>query len=244
MAPSPDISPVQDESTEFTSTSRFRFDCHGDLPCFTHCCRDVNIFLTPYDVLRMRRALRMGSREFLDRYTRHFLAKTTHIPVVQLAMAPQTLSCQLVTDNGCAVYEHRPWACRMYPLDLAGHPDRFCLIAHRQRCLGLGEPRTWAVGEWLESQGVAPYEVMERSYQAVMPARFRRGQPMETGLGKIMFLAYDLDQFARLLDDRSFRSLYGIDEAMLVRLATNDEEMLRLAFRYIRHQLEDLLEYV
>ena len=34
---------------QLTEGSRLRFDCHPGLACFTRCCRDVNIFLSPYD---------------------------------------------------------------------------------------------------------------------------------------------------------------------------------------------------
>ncbi len=39
----------------FTLDDKFKFSCHKELTCYNTCCRDVNIFLTPYDVLRMRR---------------------------------------------------------------------------------------------------------------------------------------------------------------------------------------------
>ena len=47
----------------------FSFACHGRLPCFNVCCGDVNIVLTPYDVLRMRTKLALSSDEFLRKYT-------------------------------------------------------------------------------------------------------------------------------------------------------------------------------
>ena len=46
----------------------FRFHCHTGVSCFTQCCQDVNIVLTPYDVLRMRRGLGISSGEFIDKY--------------------------------------------------------------------------------------------------------------------------------------------------------------------------------
>jgi hypothetical protein len=32
----------------------FRFACHKDLPCFTKCCNDLKLVLTPYDILRLQ----------------------------------------------------------------------------------------------------------------------------------------------------------------------------------------------
>jgi hypothetical protein len=44
---------------------RFKFSCHNGLSCFKTCCADINIFLTPYDLLRMRWATGLSSEEFL-----------------------------------------------------------------------------------------------------------------------------------------------------------------------------------
>ena len=42
------------EYPRLSPESKFRFSCHKGLSCFTQCCGDVNIFLTPYDVLRLK----------------------------------------------------------------------------------------------------------------------------------------------------------------------------------------------
>lgn len=219
----------------------FRFSCHADLPCFTQCCRDVNIYLTPYDVLRLRRALNIGSEEFLAKYTRHFLAKTTHVPVVQFALDPDSLACRFVGEDGCRVYADRPWACRLYPLDLAeSGPDHYRVMVNSAHCLGLMETEQRTVSQWIESQGVMPYTEMEKAYQAVMPAGFRRGQWLDPGVGKLLFLAYDLDRFEQFLDDDRIRKFYEIDDELLERVKHDDEALLHLAFRYIRIQLAQL----
>ena len=49
--------------------AKFTFSCHPGVSCFNQCCSDVNIFLTPYDVLRLKNRLGISSQEFLDKYT-------------------------------------------------------------------------------------------------------------------------------------------------------------------------------
>jgi uncharacterized protein len=229
------------ESEILTGDSSFQFACHPDLPCFTQCCRDVNIYLTPYDVLRLRRALNMGSREFLEKHTRQLVTKGSHIPVVQLAMDEQTLSCKLLADNGCLVYGDRPWACRMYPLDLADREGQYRFMVTRQRCAGLGEKRTVSVQHWLNDQGVPPYQEMELAFHQIMPPPLQPGQRMDDGLAEVFFLAYDLDQFALLLDDSRFRDLYEVDDESWARAREDAEALLLLAFRFIRGQLDELM---
>jgi hypothetical protein len=219
----------------------FRFNCHDGLPCFTQCCRDVNIYLTPYDVLRLRRALGMRSAEILAKFTRLSLAGPMKLPFVQLLMDPETLRCQFVTDAGCTVYDNRPWACRMYPLDLGSTEGEFRPFVGKDRCLGLREPSETAVGDWLAGQGVEPHLEMDRAFQKVIPEGFRPDRFMSDSLGKLLYLAYDLDRFAGFLQDEGFRQSYEIDDAMWRRLQQDDELLLQLAFRYIRNELEELM---
>ena len=231
-----------DAAKNMTESSAFPFACHDALPCFTQCCKDVNIYLTPYDVLRLRQGLSTGSTEFLARYTRGFLARATSIPVVQLTMNPGTLSCPFVTEEGCQVYENRPWACRMFPLDITSTDTNYRLITGNERCKGLSERSKGSVKDWLESQGVIEYAEMDREFQSVMPARFRAGVPMNEGLGRLLFIAYDLDIFAELVKDNRFVTLNDLDENMLGLAAKDSKELLKLAFRYIRAQMDELYQ--
>jgi uncharacterized protein len=233
------------EQPALKAAGSFCFACHDNLPCFTRCCRDVNIYLTPYDIIRLRRSLKIGSGEFLSKYTRHFIAQEIHIPVVQLEMNPETLYCKLVTDEGCSVYENRPWACRMFPLDLGKKSDEYRLMAGKERCLGLNESSTWVVEDWLNSQSVQPHVVMDHAFQAVLPPPdFKPWTAVEAGLGQLLFLAYDLDRFALLLDDSRLRAIYDLDDDLLLRVREDDEALLKLAFIYIRSQIEELYQAV
>ena len=233
------------EQPALKAAGSFCFACHDNLPCFTRCCRDVNIYLTPYDILRLRRSLKIDSGEFLSRYTRHFIAREIHIPVVQLEMNPETLYCKLVTDEGCSVYENRPWACRMFPLDLGDVSGEYRMIAGKERCLGLNESSTWVVEDWLNSQSVQPHLEMDHAFEKVLPPPgFKAATGMETDLGNLLFLAYDLDRFASLLDDIQLRAIYDLDDDMLRRVREDDEALLKLAFIHIRRQIEELYQAV
>jgi len=60
---------VLEEYPRLGPTDSFEFSCHPGVKCFNKCCSDVNIVLTPYDVLRMKNRLGITSTEFLDTYT-------------------------------------------------------------------------------------------------------------------------------------------------------------------------------
>ena len=100
--------------------SSFAFACHPAVSCFNDCCGDVNIPLTPYDIVRLKNALGTSSGEFLSKYTVSPFDENLEYPVIFLRMnEDDEKSCPLVSRDGCRVYEARPWPCRMYPLGLA-----------------------------------------------------------------------------------------------------------------------------
>ncbi|RUA03022.1 MAG: YkgJ family cysteine cluster protein, partial [Deltaproteobacteria bacterium] len=43
----------------------FIFHCHPEISCFNGCCRDLNQFLYPYDILRLTGHLKLHSSQFL-----------------------------------------------------------------------------------------------------------------------------------------------------------------------------------
>ena len=47
----------------------FRFECHPGVACFTRCCRNADMYLYPYDIIRMKERLGISSDEFLKKHT-------------------------------------------------------------------------------------------------------------------------------------------------------------------------------
>jgi hypothetical protein len=74
-------------SKRLKEDQRFSFKCHQGLDCFTKCCRNLNLFLYPYDVLRLRNRLRISSGSFLDTYVDMVLREGNYFPDVLLRMA-------------------------------------------------------------------------------------------------------------------------------------------------------------
>jgi hypothetical protein len=54
------------DPVRLTKESKFRFSCHPGVPCFTNCCRNMNIILTPYDIIRLKNRLGLTSDMFLQ----------------------------------------------------------------------------------------------------------------------------------------------------------------------------------
>ena len=74
--------------TQLGYDSCFKFKCHPGISCFTQCCRGINIILTPYDVIRLKRRLDLPSDQFLAIYTEPHLLEKTDLPIAELAHDP------------------------------------------------------------------------------------------------------------------------------------------------------------
>lgn len=219
--------------------SKIRFLCKPGLPCFTTCCRDVNIFLTPYDIVRMKNRLGIPSYEFLERFTKTLMPPGGGIPVIQLKMREEDKSCCFVTEQGCTLYEDRPWSCRMYPLDWRGDRGGYFFLVGEDRCKGRGEAKEWQVLEWLKTQDVAPYEEMDLRFQMVTryPRLVQAGIDDPRVQHMFHMACYDLDTFRRFVFETRFLEVFEVEEEVVEQIKTDDLALLDLAFRWIRFGL-------
>lgn len=216
----------------------FQFDCGPHVPCFTNCCRDVTIVLTPYDVLRLKNALDIPSNEFLDTYTIIIPREKRLIPIVALKMNETDKRCSLVTEKGCSVYEDRPWACRMYPLDM-NDDGTFKLITDSSRCKGLNENKTQRISNWLVEQGVPMYDEMNQLFSEITaPLQAQELDIDNPKIFQMTFMAlYNLDVFRKFLFESSFMNRFELEPITIEKLKRSDLELLKFAFDWIKFGL-------
>jgi hypothetical protein len=223
----------------------FVFQCHQGLACFTRCCQDVSIVLTPYDVLRLKKALGIDSTEFLRQYTISPFTQDQKFPAVLLRMDAETKKCVFVGPEGCGVYGHRPWACRMYPLGVAEPrsatptDSAFHFLLREDLCQGHDQERTLTVRQWLEDQGVADYDMMGASFKALMLDEFwDKTDGLTPEQMEMYYMAcFDLDRFRRFVFESRFLQTFEVDEARADAMRTSDEELLEFAMQWLRFSL-------
>jgi uncharacterized protein len=226
----------------------FCFGCHKDLPCFTTCCRDVTITLTPVDILRLSRRLQVSTTEFLNKHTLLPITKELHLPVIILKMSEEPEKrCPFVDESGCTVYEDRPWSCRMYPLGMglpparAGvEPEPLYFLFEDDFCKGAGEKTSWSIDSWKKSQGVTDQEEKDAGFREIVSHPWfiggqRQLDPKRMEMFHTAF--YDLDTFRRFIFSSSFLKRFDIDERLVERLRTNDDALLGFASRWLRFAL-------
>ena len=227
--------------------STFRFECRPGISCFNACCGDVNIFLTPYDIVRLKKRLSITSQEFLDRYSLSPFDKNLKYPVVLLKMNDdERKTCPFVTDEGCTVYEDRPWACRMFPLGMASPSDdagsddgQFYFLLQEKICQGLNEKKEWTVGKWLDDQGITEYNRMGEPFKELTLHRFfRSGKEMSPQKMEMFHMVcYNIDKFRDFLFNTSFFDKFEVDENTIKAIKDDDVELLSFGYRWLRFAL-------
>src|SRR6266508_897928 len=89
-----------------------RFQCHRGVKCWNACCSNIDISLTPYDVLRLARRLDLSTSEFLARFTVPYELEKDGIAGVKLKPVDGGTACRYMVPEGCSIYSDRPTACR------------------------------------------------------------------------------------------------------------------------------------
>jgi Fe-S-cluster containining protein len=223
----------------------FEFGCHPGVSCFNQCCGDVNIVLSPYDVLRMKKRLGMTSTEFLEKHTLMPIHKDLKTPMVLLRMSDdEHKTCPFLTEDGCGVYSDRPWPCRMYPLGLAAQRDtpdgwrgeRFYFLMKEEACKGWEEQRPCSVRQWIEEQGIDEYDEWgEHFKELVVHEYFEAGGVLSPEKMHMLFTAcYDLDKFRTFVFESTLLQRFEVHEDFIEEMRYSDEALLRFAFLWVR----------
>jgi len=231
--------------TVLTPEDPFRFACRSRLDCYTRCCRDITVFLTPYDIIGVKKALGISSGEFLRSYT-ETLVSESGLPVVLLKMQDDgAKSCPFVTSRGCTIYGDRPWACRIYPLQpeyskAAEKPGRdYYSVMDVPFCLGFGEDQVTTVAEWVNTQGVPVYQEMERIFRRITMSRNLQGKKIANRMIQEMvyMAAYDLDRFRSFVFDSTFLRRFEVDPAEIAGIRQDDVALYRFAVKWLEYGL-------
>jgi Fe-S-cluster containining protein len=237
------------EPRKYTLESKFKFACHKGMKCYTHCCSDLNIILTPYDIVRMKNRLGLTCDQFLAIYTKPEMLARTKLPVVTMKMlADQEKSCPFVSPDGCVIYEDRPLSCRYYPLGMASFREQevqptgedFYFMVRETHCLGFESDKEWTVEEWRKDQGVLPYDEVNKSWLEFMLRKKSFGFQMELSeQGRAMFfmVSSNIDGLKRFIFESTFLDRYDVSEEILEQIKTDEIALLKFGFDWLQSAL-------
>jgi Fe-S-cluster containining protein len=236
------------EPVQLSLDDAFQFRCHKGIPCFNECCRNIDIMLAPYDVLRLKRRFDLSSREFIDRDTQDFQMDGHGMPGLKLATKEGSRECTYLTAEGCSVYEDRPSACRYYALglltmrkkDAPAEEDSY-FVVKEDHCLGHFEQQTQTVRDYRRGQGLEPYDEANREWRTLVLKKRSGGpaigKPSQRSLEMFHLASYDIDGFRAFVASPGFEELFELDAEFKRELLTDDEKLLAFAFRFLKQVL-------
>ena len=224
----------------FSTNDKFKFSCHSGLACFNTCCRDINIFLTPYDVLRLKQSLEMTSGEFLTRFTHIIQPGAKMFPLVMINMdESEEKNCPFLSAQGCSVYQDRPWSCRMAPVDIRGD-NQYTFCFDSSRCHGLTESQEWTVNEWMVNQGADVYQKMDAEFKEIpLKLKFTGFAGLDKHIREMFFMAcYDLDKFRRFIFESSFIKVFNVSSETAESIKTDDFALMKYGLHWLADEMD------
>ncbi len=236
------------EPTRLTLKTKFRFRCHKGVKCFTKCCMNINILLTPYDILRLKKRLSMSSEDFLEKYTYLEVDEKSSHPLVRMKMGTdEEKKCPFLTPEGCSIYTDRPANCRYYPVgqgilrkgtEEGPVHEEFYFFVRESHCLGFQEEDQWTVQSWKDDQEASLYDEMNREWKDIQLRRSPDGKTIDSNKqAQIYTASYDMDRFRRFVFESKFLEVFDIDQEEIERIRADDIALMKLGFRYVKYLL-------
>ena len=228
--------------TRIETEDPFSFACHPGVSCFTDCCRQLELALTPYDILRLKRETKLDSTTFLEQFVIQEQETDDVFPRFYLTMVDDgQASCVFVSEKGCTVYPGRPGACRAYPMGRAAirqddnSIDEFFVLLKEPHCCGFKEKDEQNSEKYSVGQGLTLYNEFNDQVAAVLQhAKIRQGLRLTPQQIESFVLAlYDLDSFRKQLVEGSLPGSENYDAAAY----EEDEQLLLFGVEWLRKEL-------
>jgi Fe-S-cluster containining protein len=229
-------------------TKVIQFRCHKGIACWNACCSNIDLSLTPYDIVRLKRRFGMSSGEFLQKYTAPYEMERDGIAGVKLRPIAGGTACPFMTAEGCDVYEDRPTACRYYPVALLSmrrqdectDSNSYALVKEAH-CFGHKEPRQITIDEYRKEQGLAEYDELARGWRQLILKKKSSGptigKPSRRSLQLFFMTCYDIDRFREFVASDGFNDLYELPAEEMQEILGNDTQRMLFGFRFLKQVL-------
>lgn len=242
---------MDNEMIPLSLSDNFSFSCSPEIECFNQCCKNLNQYLTPYDILRLKNRLKLPSDIFLRRFTSQHKGPETGLPIISLKADVSELKCPFVSQKGCTVYQDRPSSCRAYPLfrlasrsrETGRISDQYFLV-QEPHCLGFSRNQNWTVQKWIESQELTVYNKFNDMLLEILSLKkLHLPGPMDIKSELLFHMAlYDIDRFRYNIFEKKILNSFKIDSAVIDIIKEDDPELLKIGFRWVKEALFDVIE--
>jgi Fe-S-cluster containining protein len=227
---------------------KFKFNCHQGISCFNECCKNIDIVLTPYDVLRLKNNLGITTTEFIANFANFYEVDGHGLPGLNLKTKEDMKACEFVTEDGCAVYVDRPTACRYYALGNmamrkkdSGVAETGYFVVNEDHCKGHFEDRELTVAEYRHDQGLEEYDEMNFGFQEIVLKKKSSGPTVGTPSARSMQLyfmaAYDMDRFRKFIKSYGFKDVFDLPADEFEKIISDEIELLNFSQRFLKQVL-------
>lgn len=227
---------------------KIQFSCHKGISCWNACCANIDISLTPYDIVRLKQYLGITSTEFLREYTVPYEMEKDGIAGVKFRPVDGGTACRFMKPEGCGVYENRPTACRYYPVALLSmrKQDEYVdtqsyALVKEDHCKGHEVARTISIDGYRQEQGIPEFDALARGWRQLVLKKKSSGPTigsLSLKSRQLFFMScYDVDTFRSFVDSEAFGKLFklGADEKAM--LMADDVELMQFSFRFLKQVL-------
>lgn len=212
------------------------------------CCRNVDMFLFPYDVIRLKNCLGIHSENFMREYSRIAPGPHPYFPAVMMKLAEGDQCCPFLGEDGCRVYRDRPSSCRTYPLERAvdRSPEKdadkeFYFLTDHSYCLGHREKKEFTVDEWIRNQRIHDYNLMNDIWAEVdtlFATNPWKGEGVGGGKQQMAFMiCYNIDGFRQFVDEQNLLQQFRLPKDWKKRIKKDDSELLKFGFEWLKMML-------
>lgn len=235
---------MDSEITSLALDDTFNFLCSSEVSCFNGCCRDINQFLTPYDILQLKKRLEISSTVFIEKYTEQHIGPKSGLPIITFKTKKNhVLRCPFSDRSGCTVYEERPGACRSYPLvrmalrskKTGSISDQYMLLKE-PHCKGFYEIKSQTVREWIEEQEIEIYNNMNDLMMEIinLKNRLMPGSMGPQSQNIFHMACYDLDSFRLQIFEKGILDEIHLDLKIMDAIKDDDIALLRTGLEWVK----------
>jgi Fe-S-cluster containining protein len=232
---------------QLTLDSKISFSCYKGIKCFNACCSNIDVTLTPYDILRLARHFDISTWQAQLQYTRPYEMDFHGMPGVKMRPVDGGTACQFMTEEGCSIYEDRPTACRYYPYGTMGmrRKDSGVLedvyfVVKEDHCKGHDEDNQMTIAEFRKQQGVEIYDDMNREWLDIIVKKRSAGPtvgaPSERSM-QLFSMSYDMDAFRLFAQSDGFTKMFDIDDELRKGIDEDDEVLVAFCMRFLKQVL-------
>lgn len=170
----------------------FKFGCNQ---C-GECCRNRHdILLSPYDLYRISKYLKIKISGVIEKYCECYIGQDSKLPVVRAKPKTDNFVCPFLNKGKCSIHEVKPVICAMFPLGRATDAEGCMKYFYSGGC-GCANKTEVSLKDWIErfklKESEEPAKLWGQILAKICTAKMRikSTQELENRFAQIFLMIY------------------------------------------------------